>query len=84
MPFASEPRPQREDIPDQVDPSDILFELRLFSWEWRRWRAEINGDLVFLYRFRSALNDSVRILAIVLPVIAIALAIIVAFQPRSV
>ena len=70
MPFA-EPRPQREDIPDQVDPSDILFELRLFSWEWRRWRAEINGDLAFLSRFRSALNDTVHILAVVVPIIAI-------------
>ena len=71
MHFADEPRPQREDIPESVDPADILFEVREFSWEWRRWRAEINGDLVFLYRFRSALNDSIRLLAIVLPIVAI-------------
>lgn len=79
MPF-TEPRPRREDIPDDIDPSDVLFEMRLFVWEWRYWRDKTNGDLAFLQRFRSALNDGARALAIVIPVLAFTLATLVAFR----
>lgn len=79
MPFL-EPRPKREDVPDNVDPADILHEMRLFIWEWRYWRSEVNGDLGFLRRFRSALNDSVRFLVLSVPIIAATVATLVALR----
>lgn len=79
MPF-TEPRPRREDVPDNADPSDVLHELRQFAWEWRYWRAEVNGDLGFLRRFRAAVNDSVRALAVVIPVGGFLLALLVALR----
>ena len=72
----TEPRPKREDIPDDVDAADVLHELRLMSWEWRYWRSEVNGDIGFLRRFRSALNDGVRVLVITVPVGAFLLAVL--------
>lgn len=72
----TEPRPKREDIPEEVHPADVLQELRLLAWEWRYWRAEVNGDIGFLRRFRSAINDSVRLLVIGIPVGAFMLAVL--------
>jgi hypothetical protein len=79
MPF-TEPRPRREDIPDDIDPCDVLFEMRLYIWEWRHWRDKTNGDLVFLQHLRAALNDGIRAIAVIVPVLAFVLATLVALR----
>ena len=80
QPFFTEPRPKREDIPENADPADVLFELRMLSWEWRYWRSEVNGDLGFLRRFRGAVADAVRATAVIIPVLGFVLAALVAFR----
>jgi hypothetical protein len=66
-------RPRREDIPDDIEPADVLYELRLFWYEFMRYRAEVNGDLAWLRNFRSKMTDLTRVLLIVLPVVVASL-----------
>ncbi len=73
-------RTKREDIPDDVSPGDVLYELRQFVDEFREWRNEVNGDLGFLSRFRSAINDTIRGTIIIIPVAAFVLALLVAIR----
>ena len=73
MPFPSEPRPKREDIPAECDPADVLYELRLLGWEWRLWRNEVNGDMSWLRRHRMRATEWGRAALVVLPVIIAAL-----------
>ena len=66
-------------MPAHVDQTDVLFELRQFSWEWRKWRSEVNGDLAFLARLRDVVNDTIRAVVIVTPILGVAAALYVAF-----
>lgn len=79
MPYI-EPRPKREHIPDDADPADVLYELRQFRYDWSVWRAEVNGDLAFLKRFRAACNDTIHAAAVVIPIGGFILAVLLALR----
>jgi hypothetical protein len=61
-------RPRREDIPDDVDPADVLYELRLFWWEFMQYRAEANGDLTWLKIFRARASEVGKVGLLLLPI----------------
>jgi hypothetical protein len=62
-------RPRREDIPEDVKPADILHELRLFRYEFERYREEINGDHAWLTGFRAWVTGITRLVMVVIPVL---------------
>jgi len=60
-------RPHREDIPEDVQPADVLYEVRLLWYELSKFRAEVNGNLTWLQSFRSKVRSASRFLLVVTP-----------------
>jgi len=73
-------RPLREDIPPDVDPCDVLYEVRLndarlnerldrFEHAFMDYRASINGDHAWLRLWRVRMSELGRVLLVIVPVV---------------
>lgn len=57
--------PRREDIPENVDGGDILYELRQFEYKFDRWAHQHGPALAFADKLRSVWADAVFVMRLV-------------------